>query len=423
MLKQKSIFFIIALLTAVMAYVAILGVNIPIGNSNFVIKGSNQMRFGIDIKGGVDATYEPLNLGRAATTAELDSARTIIETRLDSKNILDRDVSIDKENGRILVRFPWKSDETDFNPQKAIAELGETARLTFRDSAGNILLEGKNVKESKPEYDTEKRTNMVSLVFDSEGSKLFAEATGRLVNQRISIFMDDTPISSPTVNEQINEGRAVITGMANATEAKALSEKINSGALPFSLISRSHNTISPTLGSGALDVMVKAGICAFLLICIFMLLYYRLPGFVACIALLMQVTGQLLALSIPQFTLTLPGIAGVILSIGMGVDANIIIAERIKEELLEGKTLSAAIDSGFKRAFASVFDGNITVMIVALILMWLGSGAMLSFAYSLLTGVILNFIAGVTASRLMIKSLSMNKFLRNPVLYGYGRKI
>jgi len=152
-----------------------------------------------------------------------------------------------------------------------------------------------------------------------------------------------------------------------------------------------------------------------------MLIYYRLPGLVACVALLLQVTGQLLALSVPQFTLTLPGIAGIILSIGMGVDANVIVSERIKEELNMGKSLRSSIDLGFDKAFSSVFDGNITVIIVAIVLILLGSGAMLSFGYTLLTGVIMNFIAGVTASRLMIRSLSNYKALRKPQFFGARR--
>jgi protein-export membrane protein SecD len=203
--------------------------------------------------------------------------------------------------------------------------------------------------------------------------------------------------------------------------AKSLASKINSGSLPFSLIVKNSNIISPTLGSGALAVMVRAGIAAFIVVCLFMLFYYRLPGFVACIALTLQVVGQLLALSIPQFTLTLPGIAGVILSIGMGVDANVIVSERIKEEINTGKTLVSAIDSGFHRAFSSVFDGNITVIIVAIMLILVGSGSMLSFGYTLLWGVIMNFVCGVTASRLMIQSLSEYKLLRKPALYGARR--
>ncbi len=419
--KFRHAFAIIALIVAGLVYLTLFGLEIPTGSSKISLKGTNQMRYGIDIRGGVEAIYKPKDLDRTPTDAELDSARSIMETRLDAKNIFDREIIIDKSNGTIIVRFPWKSDETEFNPQTAIAELGETARLTFRDPEGNVVLDGQNVEKSTSDYSTQDRQNVVHLKLDAKGTQDFADATSRLVNQRISIYMDEDLISAPTVNEAITGGEAVINGMESAEAAKSLSDKINSGALPFSLISSSHNTISPTLGHGALDIMVKAGIVAFILICLFMLFYYKLPGVVACVALTLQATGQLLALSIPQFTLTLPGIAAVILSIGMGVDANIIVSERIKEELRSGKTLSKAISAGFHRAFSSVFDGNITVIIVAIILMIFGSGTMLSFAYSLFTGVLLNFLAGVTASRLMIMSLSSFTPFKKPTFYGARR--
>jgi preprotein translocase subunit SecD len=253
------------------------------------------------------------------------------------------------------------------------------------------------------------------------GSKKFSEATGKLIGKEISIYMDENEISSPVVKNKITGGIASITNQKSMEEAKNLSDKINSGSLPFSMVANDANIISPTLGSDALSIMVTAGEVAFAVVCLFMLLYYRLPGFVACIALVLQVVGQLLALSLPQFTLTLPGIAGVILSIGMGVDANVIVSERIKEELNSGKTLRSSIDAGFHRAFSSVFDGNITVVIVSLALIAFGSGSILSFGYTLLCGVLMNFVAGVTASRLMISSLSEYKFLQKPVLYGARR--
>jgi protein-export membrane protein SecD len=183
--------------------------------------------------------------------------------------------------------------------------------------------------------------------------------------------------------------------MKSAEEAKALATKITAGALPFKLTSNNHSAISPTMGSGALDVMIKAAALAFILVCLFMLFYYRVPGIVAIFALLLQTVLQLLSISIPQYTLTLPGIAAIILSIGMGVDANVITSERIKEELNAGKSLNAAISAGFTKAFSAVFDGNITVIIVGVIIMIFGSSTMHSFAYSLITGVIFNFVGGV----------------------------
>lgn len=418
-MNSKRVFFITVLLTAVLLCIAIFGIKI----GNFEIKGADQMRYGIDIRGGVEATYEPKDLGRAPSQNELEAARTIIETRMDAKNITDRDVTIDKGNGKIIVRFPWKSDEADFDPQKAVSELGETARLTFRDPDGNVILEGTDVTKSKAQLSPQDGQPVVTLELSREGADKFAEATGRLIGQEISIYMDETLIRSPIVGSKITGGNAEITHLSSTEDAAALAAKINSGSLPFSLVVKNCSIISPTLGSNALAVMVMAGKTAFILVCLFILFYYRLPGLVACIALVLQVTGQLLALSVPQFTLTLPGIAGLVLSIGMGVDANIIIAERIKEEINTGKTLLRAVDTGFTRAFSAVFDGNITVIIIAVILIIFGSGSMLSFGYTLICGVIMNFIAGVTASRLMIRSLGNFKLFRRPEYFGARRQI
>jgi len=415
--KSKSTFFVVVLITAALAYVAFYGLHL--GSIN--IKGANEMRYGIDIRGGVSATYTPKDLNRAPTAAELASARTIIETRMDAQNITDREITVDDTNGAILVRFPWKSDEANFDPQAAISELGETALLTFRDPDGNVVLEGADVKTSYASYDQTNASYVVVLELTDTGSTKFSEATKSLVGKVLAIYMDDTEISSPTVEEQISGGIATITNQESLATAKDLSDKINSSALPFSMIANDANIISPTLGSDAPAIMVLAGEIAFALVCLFMLFYYRLPGLVACVALSLQVVGQLLALSVPQFTLTLPGIAGVILSIGMGVDANVIVSERIKEELNSGKTLRSAIEAGFHRAFSSVFDGNITVIIVSIVLIIFGSGSMLSFGYTLLCGVLMNFIAGVTASRLMISSLACYKPLQKPYLFGARR--
>jgi SecD/SecF fusion protein len=413
MKSKKPVIFIIVFIALLMTYTGLNGITA----GNFKILGAPDMRFGIDIRGGVDAAFEPDGLDRKPTSEELEAARSIIETRLDQKNILDRDVSIDKDNGYILVRFPWKADEKDFDPETAMAELGETAELTFKDKDGNVLLQGSHVKKAEPVLNQQTNEFEVSLKFDKKGTKLFADATEKYLDDIIYIYMDETLISYPKVSAHITSGDAVINGMKDIEEARDLANKINSGALPFSMITKNHQTISPSLGAGALNVMVNAGIIAFCIICALLIIYYRLPGIVACISLLIQVSGQLLALSIPQITLTLTGIAGVILSIGMGVDANVIVSERISEEIKSGKSLRSAIKSGFKGAFSSVFDGNITVLIVAVILMAKGSGSLLSFAYTLLTGIVFNFIAGVTASRLMILSLSNYRVFQNLKLY------
>ncbi len=411
---NKNMYILVILLIICISLVAVFGVNA----GSVQIKGMKEIRFGIDIRGGVEAVFEPSDLDRVPTASELESAKIIMETRMDAQNILDREITVDNNNGQIIVRFPWKSGETNFNPQAAIAELGETARLTFRDPDGNILVEGKDVKESVVQLDKKTGKPVVTLVFNNEGAKQFADATERLVGKRISIYMDETLISAPNVKEKISGGNSVISDIGSVEEAKDLSDKINSGALPFSLVSKNHSTITPTLGSGALDVMIKAGILAFAFVCLFMIFYYRILGFVACLAIILQISIQMLALSIPQVTLTLTGIAGIILSIGMGVDANVIIAERIREELRAGRSLGYCIDTGYKKAFSAVFDGNITTIAAAIIMMIFGTGSMLSFGYTLMVGCILNFVSGVTASQIISKSMSMNDAFAKKSLYG-----
>lgn len=379
------------------------------------VKGIFDMRFGIDIRGGVEAIFEPQNLDRKPTPQELESAREVIESRMDSQNIADREVTVDKEAGYIIVQFPWKSGETDFNPEDAISELGEMAELTFKDPDGTVLIQGKDVDKATPQTNTSNgiKTYVVALSFNSNGSKLFEDATGKLIGKRIGIYMDNNLISNPTVQNQISGGQAVITGMKNYEEVKALAEKINAGALPFSLKTTNFSTISPSLGSNALTIMVYAGLVAFFVICLFMIVFYKMPGIVACVTLLLQMVIQMLAVSIPQYTLTLPGIAGIILTLGMAVDTNIIISERISDELKKGSSVKGAVVSGYKNAFSSVLDGNVTTAIVAVILMIFGSGTMLSFGYTLLVGMVVNLLIGVSVSKHLILSLIQSDFWRN----------
>ncbi len=417
MKKTKPVFFIVLVIALLMSYSAIFGVNIKMGDSNFKILGAPDMRFGTDIRGGVNAAFQPVGLNRKPTPAELESARSIIEVRLDQKNILDREITIDKEHGFVIVRFPWKTGEKDFDPAKAIRELGETAQLKFTNDKKELLIDGARVTKAAPVMDKQNGGYMVSLTFDSKGSELLKKVSTEYLNKEMDIYMDDNMIQSATIRSVISDGSCVIEGMENYKAAKALAEKINAGALPFSMTAKNYSSISPQLGAGALNVMVQAGIIAFCIISVLLIFYYRLPGLVAVISLIIQMSGQLLSISVPQMTLTLQGIAGIILSIGMGVDANVIASERISEEIKAGKSTASAIKSGFSNSFSSIFDGNITVLIVAFIMMFMGTGSLLSFGYSLFTGIVFNFIAGVTASRLMVFSLHSFKFLQKPALY------
>lgn len=464
----KPVFFIIAALTLVFTYLAFFGISTTYGdNKTVIIKGGEDIRLGIDIRGGVDVTFTPPeDLVDTVTTEQLEAAQAAIEQRMISSNITDYEIYSDTDNKRIIVRFPWKEDEEDFDPEAAIDELSATALLTFREgyetdeeghpsgvTAENIILTGDDVESARAAIDTSNNKNepIVQLTLKGEGVEKFAEATTRLHEEGgyISIWMDDTMISSARVDAALTDGTAVISGGFTAETAQDLADKINAGALPFQLEAASFSTISPTLGQDALNAMITAGIIAFVLICVFMVVVYRLPGFVAIFALAGQAAGSIAAVSgffpfFSSFTLTLPGIAGIILSLGMGVDANIISAERIKEEIRAGKSIDGALDAGYSRAFSAIFDSNITMIIVAIVLMGafgppasffsqllspvffmfgpVAAGTIYSFGYTLLVGVIFNFIFSVTASRLMLKSISRFNAFRKPQYYG-GDKV
>ncbi len=390
------------------------------------------IRTGIDIKGGVDARlYAVTKDKKIPSKEELEIARVVIEKRLDYKQIYDRAVTVDTTNGYLMVQIPWKADEKEFNPQAAIEEIGKTALLTFQEvdknkldkngdylPTGKVIIEGKDVKDAKVQTDTSTGEVVVALTLKPSGTTKFSEATQRLMNQPIAIFMDKQLITAPTVEAHITNGVASITGQNDAKEAGALASTIKSGSLPFALEAKQVSSISPTLGESALNVSVMAAILSLILVWIFMFLMYRLPGLLANIALWAHTILQLLFISLLHITLTLPGIAGIILTIGMGVDANIIIFARIKEELKNGKTLKAAVDVGFRKAFTAVLDANMTTLISALVLYGFGTGPIKSFALTLGLGVALSFLTAVVVSRIMLKSVVNVNIAKHKWLYG-----
>lgn len=456
----KPVFFIIAILILVLSYFATFGLHTQYGDiDKTVIKGIGDIRWGIDIRGGVEATFKPAD-GYDATDEEIESAKAVIETRLVSNNVTDYELYADASSDRIIVRFPWKEDETDFDAKAAIEEISATAQLAFRpgdsytttdvnaegktmfvtpsgQTAETILMDGSNVASAEPLVDGAQYIVNLKLKDASVFEKITSDYTGQVV----SIWLDDQMISAPTVQNTISNGEASITGLTSAEEAQDLATKINAGALPFKLETTSFGSVDPTLGESALVAMAYAAVVALIFMTVFLLVMYRLPGFIAVIALLGQLALSVAAVSgfftvIPSFTMTLPGIAGMILSIGMGADANIITAERVREELREGKTIDGAVMTGTKGSFWAIFDGNVTVIIVAIILLLVfgpvnilsgifgpsTTGTIYSFGYTLLVGVIANFIMGVAAARLMLKSVTGIKPLRKKWLYGGAGK-
>lgn len=467
---RKSTFFIVVALITLFCVSSVIGLDYIYGdNTTTIIKGVDDIRLGIDIKGGVDVTFAPAD-GSDATSEQLNAAAAIIDTRLATLGITDSEVYSDEQSDRIIVRFPWQAGESDFDPSESVKELGEMATLTFREGTdyevdddgniiptGEIILEGSDIASATAVYRANDSSgeyqNLVELQLNDSGREKFAEATSELAGTgtAISIWMDNTMISAPTVSSAITDGSAVISGSFTDESANKLANQINSGSLPFKLETTSFKTIDPTMGEGSLNAILIAALIAFIFIAIYMISLYRLPGVVAIIALCGQIGGSIAVVSgwfgfMSGTTLTIPGIAGIILSVGMGVDANIITGERIKEELQSGKSLDSAIRVAYKRAFTSILDGNITNVIIAIILMGAfgvpdsffskilnntifflfgatAEGTVYSFGVTLLAGVVLNFIMGVFFARIMVTSLSKFKCFQNKKLYGYKENV
>lgn len=452
----RPLFFIVLALIVALTSISFFGVKTYYGDNEIVyFKGASDIRWGIDIQGGVEAVFSP-ETDKNVTEAQLDAAKETINNRLINLNITDYETSVDTRNDQIIVRFPWQSDEEEFDAASAINELGETAVLTFCEGSDYnkdkiVLVGSSDIQEASAAVNNGEP--YVQLKLTSAGRSKFATATAKNINKQIAICMDETVISAPVVNEAITDGVASITGQFTYEECVSLANKINSGSLPFKLTvdDSKLQVISPTLGAEALNTMTLAGIIAFAIICLLIIVRYRLPGVIACLALCGQIGGIIACVSgffsgTNSFTLTIPGIAGIILSIGIGIDANVIIAERIREEIRNGKTVTGAINDGFRNATSAIIDGNITNVLVAVVLMGCFgpadsffakffspllnllfgasvSGAVYSFGYTQIIGIIFNFIMGVFATRIMLKSLANFKFMRNPWLYGGTKNV
>ena len=453
----KWAFFIVAILIVALSFTALFGVYTRYGdNVNTVIRGVNGIRWGIDIRGGVDVTFGPVDEDIEVSATQLEGVKTIIEQRLVSKNITDYEAYTDLANKQVIVRFPWAS--TTETPEEAVKEIGQTAMLAFHIGSetddkgkpkGELVLDGDDIESAEAGQIQDENGNLeyvVQLQLKDSGKKSFADATKKQAanDGTISIWLDDQMISNPTVENEIPNGEAVINGMESVDAAKELAALITSGALPFEIEAKSLGSVSPTMGSNALLAMGIAAVIAMALVVVLMIVIYRLPGLVAAIALCGQMAATVAAISgyfavFDSFTMTLPGIAGMILSIGIGVDCNVITAESVRDELRAGKTIDSAIRSGSKNSFWAIFDGNITVLIVAAVLMgvfgssnslfgflfsWLPvstTGSVYAFGYTLLIGVFTNFIFGMWLSRVMLRSISRLKIFRKPWFYGGDR--
>lgn len=315
---------------------------------------------------------------------------------------------------RIIVELPGVKD-----PEKAIAMLGRTAMLQFMDDQGNVVLTGSDLKDARGQMSEGTRA-VVSLEFNDEGAKKFADLTARNIGRQIAIALDGKVLTAPVVNEVITGGRAQITGNHTMEEAEQLAILLRSGSLPVKLEVMENRTVGPTLGQDSKEKSIRAFIIGCSAVFVFMLIFYRLSGLVADIALLLYTMMLLWVMRYLNATLTLPGIAGIILSIGMAVDANVLIFERFKEEIKKGRTLRSAMAAGFDRAFTTIMDSNITTLMAALILFYMGTGPIKGFAVTLALGVVLSMISAVVVTKYLLQFLISSEFTKNPWIFGVG---
>ena len=371
---------------------------------------TGKIKLGLDLAGGVSITYQTVE----PNPSDEDMADTIYKLQQRVQNY-STEAEVYREGGnRINIDIPGVSDANAI-----LDELGKPGSLIFVDPQGNTVLTGDQVATAKAGIIDNNGNSeyVVSLTFTDEGSKAFAEATARLIGQRIAIIYDNVIYSNPTVQTAITGGTAQITGMTSYDEAKNLASTIRIGSLSLELEELRSNVVGAKLGQEAISTSMKAAAVGFVILAVFMIAVFLLPGFASVLALSLYVILEILLLSAFEITLTLPGIAGIILSIGMAVDANVIIFTRIKEEIGLGKSVNEAINTGFKKALSAIVDGNVTTLIAAAVLYLRGSGTVKGFAQTLALGIILSMFTALFVTRFIMKAF-YNIGLDNPKLYG-----
>lgn len=376
---------------------------------------AGHIRQGLDLQGGTHIVMQAEDTEENKVTNEaITQVINIMQKRVNEMGLTEPIIQREGAN-RIIIELPGEKD-----PQKAIETIGKTAVLQFKDEEGNVKLTGEDLKNAKEQMGQNKQP-LVALEFSDEGGKKFGALTAGNIGRHIGIYLDGELLTNPVVNEAITGGSAVITGQRTLEEAKDLAILLRSGALPVKVSVMEVRTVGPSLGQDSKDKSVVAFTIGLTLVVIFMLAVYRMAGFVADVALLVYVLILLGILNMLHATLTLPSVAGVILSIGMAVDANVLIFERFKEEIASGKMLRLAVQSGFKRAFVTIFDANMTVIITSCILFFLGSATVKGFAFSLGLGVAVSMFTAITVSRTLLMFLIDANLIHNPWWFGGKR--
>lgn len=391
---------VVMVLIIAVAFLALNGLQI----GKYILKPvSSAISLGLDLRGGVSTEYIAVDTTVENYEVLLEGTVSALRTRLTNAGFTEANVAI-QGNDRILVEIPDVDD-----PEEVIEIIGTPAHLEFRDPLGNVIAEGKDIEEAGMSTD-ENELYCVAFKFNNEGAKAFEQATGEWVGEAISIYLDDQLISAPIVESKITGGEGIISsnGM-NKDEsyefARQLAILIQSGALPLDIAEIETRAISATLGIEAIDGAVIAGIVGLIAIMVFMLVVYRLPGLAADMALLIYILIVFYALAITGAQLTLQGIAGILLGIGMAVDANVVIFERFREELKEGRTPVNAVKFGFRNAGRAVIDSNVTTLIAAVVLMLFGTGTIKGFAITLTISVVVSLFTAVVVTRSLLMAI------------------
>lgn len=412
-MRARSLAFLLVILL-------VLGVG-----SYYLIKTKvieNNINLGLDLQGGVHVVMEAVDTPDAPVKPDsIARVKAVIENRVNGFGVKEPIIQPQGDR-RLIVELAGVKDA-----DKALALIDKTALLRFVTPDGRVVVKGQDLADAQAVIDPNSNQPLVTMKFNAEGTKKFAAITTELVNKypdpndpnrKIAIFLDEEMLQNPSVNEPITTGNAQIQGgYKDLADANRIAILLRSGALPVKLEKVAVQTVGPTLGADSLAKSKKAGMVGIAAIVVFMLVYYRLPGFMANIAIAVYMIIVLGILAALQATLTLPGIAGFLLSIGMAVDANVIIFERLKEEIREGNSLRKALDAGFSRAFWTIFDSNVTTLIAAAVLYYFGTGAIKGFALTLSIGILASMFTAITFTRWLLKLL-VNSGVKNKTLYG-----
>lgn len=374
----------------------------------------NNITLGLDLQGGFEVLYEakPLNEGQQITQETLAAAAAAVRQRIDVLGVEEPNVAIEGEN-RIRVQLAGVEDQDE-----ARRILGTPAHLTFRLNHEEVLLTGEDLKENGASVQFDPDTNEPVVALKLKDAEKFAAITRDHMGEILAIYLDEEVVSAPSINAVIPNGEAVIQGNMSVDEAQELADLLNAGALPVNLEEIQSFSIAASLGELSLVQSLKAGVYGSLIVLLFMIGYYRVPGMIAAISLVAYAYLVLLTFSLLNVTLTLAGIAAFILGIGMAVDANILMYERIKEEIRSGKTIPSSVKAGSRRSFLTIFDANITTVVAAAVLFYFGTANIKGFAVSLIVSILVSFLTAVAGSRLLMNLLLKSRVLKNPSWFG-----